>query len=86
MSPIVFMDGFHPTMATKVSYGWIRKERDKPIGTTASRTRMNIVSTLNLEDMSVIAKEYPTINGAAIADFLLRLRPNILMPRRFMLF
>ena len=76
--PIVFMDGFHPTMATKVSYGWIRKDRDKPIGTTASRTRMNIVGTLNLEDMSVIAKEYPTINGAAIADFFASLKAQYL--------
>ena len=28
--PIVFMDAVHPTMATKLSYGWIRKGEDKP--------------------------------------------------------
>lgn len=39
--PILFGDGVHPTMATKVTYGWIRKGQDKLIETTASRTRMN---------------------------------------------
>ena len=39
--PILFGDGVHPTMATKTVYGWIRKGTDKPILTTASRTRMN---------------------------------------------
>jgi transposase len=72
--PILFMDGFHPTMATKVSYGWIRKDRDKPIGSTASRTRMNLVGTINLEDMKVMVQEYETINGEAIADYLFSLR------------
>jgi transposase len=35
--PIEFGDGVHPTMATKVTYGWIRKgkEHDKEIKTTA---------------------------------------------------
>ena len=38
--PILFMDAVHPTQATS---GWIRKGVDKPIETTGSRTRMNIV-------------------------------------------
>lgn len=37
--PILFVDGVHPTMATKLSYGWVRKGKEKPIATTASRTR-----------------------------------------------
>ena len=41
--PILFMDAVHPTQATKVTSGWIRKGVDKPIETTGSRTRMNIV-------------------------------------------
>ena len=47
--PIEFGDGVHPTMATKVSCGWIRKGQNKPIPTTASRTRMNLFGSLNLE-------------------------------------
>jgi hypothetical protein len=27
--PILFFDGVHPSMQTKVSHGWIRKGQDK---------------------------------------------------------
>ena len=40
--PIVFMDAVHPTQATKITSGWIKKGTDKPIETTGSRTRLNI--------------------------------------------
>ena len=40
-APILFMDSAHPTMATKVTCGWIRKGLDKPIAQTASRTRVD---------------------------------------------
>ena len=68
--PILFFDGVHPSMQTKVSHGWIRKGQDKEIPTTASKTRMNILGAINLEDMSVVAKEYESnINGASVVDF-----------------
>jgi len=46
--PILFMDSVHPTQATKLSYGWIRTGKTKHIGTTASRTRLNIVGAIQL--------------------------------------
>jgi transposase len=51
--PIEFGDGVHPTQATKVTYGWIRqgREHEKPIATTASRTRLNLVGSINLQRM-----------------------------------
>ena len=68
--PILFFDGVHPSMQTKVSHGWIRKGQDKEIPTTASRTRMNILGAINLGDMSVIAKEYEyNISGASVVVF-----------------
>ena len=36
--PLLFMDAVHPTQATKITSGWIRKGVDKPIKTTGSRT------------------------------------------------
>ena len=33
--PILFGDELHPTMATKVTYGWIRTGANKPIATIA---------------------------------------------------
>lgn len=74
--PIEFGDGVHPTMATKVSYGWIRKgkKNDKLIPTTASRTRLNFMGSLNLETMSLTIKEYKTINSDAMASHFKALR------------
>jgi transposase len=67
--PVLFLDGVHPTMATKISYGWIRKGTNKLIATTASRTRMNIMGSINLETMELRVKEYPSLNSEAMVDF-----------------
>jgi len=68
--PILFFDGVHPSMQTKVSHGWIRKGQDKEVPTTASKTRINVLGAINLDDMSVVAKEYESnINGASVVDF-----------------
>ena len=72
--PIVFVDSTHPTMATKVSYGWIRKGKNKPIASTASRTRMNITGALNLRAMHVLTDDFDTINGENTVAFLQKLR------------
>ena len=64
--PIIFGDGVHPTMATKISYGWIRKGKDKIISTSASRTRLNLMGSLDLETMSVTVTEHDTIDSAAM--------------------
>ena len=53
--PILFMDSAHPTIATKVVCGWIKKGFDKPIGQTASRTRVNIMGAIELSTMNVIS-------------------------------
>jgi hypothetical protein len=37
--PLLFMEAVHPTQATKITSGWVRKDVDKPIKTTGSRTR-----------------------------------------------
>lgn len=77
--PILFFDGVHPSMQTKVSHGWIRKGQDKEIPTTASRTRMNILGAINLDNISVVAKEYNSnINGASVVDFCNKVKENYL--------
>lgn len=69
---VYFMDSVHPTMATKISYGWIKKghENDKQIQTTGSRTRVNLTGALNLEDMSIVHKAYETIDNESFIDFM----------------
>ena len=55
---VVFMDSAHPTMATKIAHGWIRKGTDQLIPQTASRTRVNVMGAIELSTMKVI-NSYP---------------------------
>ena len=73
--PILFIDGVHPTQATKISYGWIRKGQKKAVKTTGSRTRLNIMRALNLKALtSPLICEYKTINEYNVSLFLNEIR------------
>ncbi len=72
--PILFGDGVHPTMATKVSYGWMRRGVDKTISTTASRTRINLFGALNLQTMALITGSYETIDSISMGKYFKKLR------------
>ena len=72
--PIVFMDAVHPTMATKISCGWIKKGVDKPIATTASRTRVNVVGAIELKTMNVVSDFVETVNTQTILSFFGKLK------------
>jgi len=67
--PIMFIDAAHPTMATKVTCGWIRKGVDKPIAQTASRTRVNIMGAINLASMNVISCRPDYVNAETTIAF-----------------
>jgi transposase len=71
---IEFGDGVHPTMATKITSGWIRKGKDKLIPTIASRTRMNLFGSINLESMSVTINQYDTINSETLKKHFVALK------------
>ena len=72
--PILFGDGVHPTMATKVTYGWIRTGVRKPILTTGNRTRLNIMGTLDLAKMALNTTEHTTLNHEAMEEHFKHLR------------
>jgi transposase len=72
--PIEFGDGVHPTMATKITYGWIRTKTPKPILTTASRTRINLMGSINLETMEVTIGSYEAIDSKAMEEHFKKLR------------
>jgi len=67
---ILFLDSVHPTEATKISFGWIRTGVEKMIATVARRNRVNITGAIELESMSIVSKDYETINGASTIKFL----------------
>ena len=69
------MDAVHPTQATKVSCGWIRKGMDKTIETTGSCTRLNLVGGIELGKLSeAVIRQYDAVNGEAIMDFFEQLK------------
>lgn len=72
--PIEFADAVHPTMATRITYGWMRKGKDKRIETTASRTRLNLLGSINLESMEVTIASYETIDSKAMEQHFIALR------------
>ncbi|GHU29647.1 hypothetical protein FACS1894152_7960 [Bacilli bacterium] len=68
--PILFLDAVHPTMATKVTYGWLKKGDDNlTIATTASKTRLNVVGAINLKTMEVEAKSFDKVNSDAMTEY-----------------
>ncbi|GHX36581.1 DDE endonuclease [Vibrio cholerae] len=72
---ILFIDAVHPTQATKVSHGWIRTGHDKSVETTGSRSRLNLIGALNLNDIGgTIIHDYETINSESIVRFFCQIR------------
>jgi transposase len=82
--PILFLDGVHPTMSTKLGYGWMKKGQDKFLPTTASRTRINIVGSLELKSMTLVFTQHEMVNSKSIIEHLTKIReayPNALRIR-----
>ncbi len=72
--PIIFMDSAHPTMATKIAHGWIRKGTDKLISQTASRTRVNLTGAIELSTMKVTSCYPEKVNTETTIAFFDQLR------------
>ena len=83
---IEFADGVHPTMATKITSGWIKKGMDKLISTTASRTRLNLFGSINLLTMSVTINQYKTINSDTLESHFLKLKAKYQAANKIHLF
>ena len=72
--PVLFIDSAHPTMATKVVCGWIKKGVDKPIEQTASRTRVNVMGAIELYSMKVISELPEKVNGESTVEFFEKIK------------
>ena len=73
--PILFIDAVHPTQSTKLSGGWIRRGERKPVKTTGSRPRMNIIGALCLNDIArTVTADYKQINARTICEFFIAIR------------
>ena len=72
--PILFMDSSHPTMATKVVCGWIKKGVNKPIAQTASKTRVNVMGAIELTSMKVVSWRPDYVNSETTVEFFDQLK------------
>ena len=70
------MDSTHPTMATKVVCGWIKKGVDKTIAQTASRTRVNVMGAIELASMKVISCCPEAVNTPTTVAFFEQLKAS----------
>jgi transposase len=68
--PILFGDCVHPTQATKLSRGGIKRGKDQYVPTTGAKTRVNIAGAINLETLDVMTRDYDKINSEKFVDFL----------------
>ena len=74
---ILFIDAVHPTQATKITHGWIRKGQEKHLETTGSHSRLNVIGALNLSDVgATVVSDYDSINSKNIVRFLCQLRDS----------
>jgi transposase len=71
--PVLFGDSVHPTQEVRVTYGWIKRGKDKIIETTGARKRLNIMGALNLETMKFDYQDFETINSSSAIQFLKQL-------------
>lgn len=71
---VVFCDAVHPSMGTKLSHGWNRTGEDFPIQTTASRTRVNVLGSLELKSMTLTSASHDLIDSDAMEKHLKAVR------------
>lgn len=75
--PIIFLDATHPNCETKLTHGWIKKGKkgDKYLATTASRSRVNLIGGLNINEIeSTQVSMVETVNADSVLDYLKRLK------------
>lgn len=51
---VLFLDAAHPTMATKLGYGWSIKGERRIVATTAGKKRINVIGTLNAQTLKLV--------------------------------
>ena len=71
---VLFLDAAHPTMATKLGYGWSIKGERKIVATTAGKTRINVIGTLNAQTLKLVTTFPETVNSETLAEHFTRLR------------
>lgn len=61
-------------MATKLGYGWSIKGQRKIVATTAGKTRVNVLGSLEPATMKWVTTFPETVNSQTLAEHFVRLR------------
>jgi hypothetical protein len=64
------MDSVHPTQASKITTGMLRKGVEKMLATLSVRSRINVTVAIVLETLSIFTGKYKTVDGEATIGFL----------------
>lgn len=67
---IYFSDAVHPEYQSYAASGWILEGEVKTLGTTARQERLHFIGAVELTQMDIVTKEYSTVDGANMIDFL----------------
>jgi transposase len=71
---VLFLDAAHPTMATKLGYAWSIQGERKVVPSSAGKTRVNIIGSLDTVSMKLHATFHDTVNSDTLGEHLLELR------------
>lgn len=71
---LLFLDAAHPTMATKLGYGWSIKGERKIVATTAGKARVNVLGSLEPATMKLVTTFPETVNSQTLGEHFARLR------------
>lgn len=66
---LYFLDAVHPEYQSQAVCGWIKKGECKTLQTTGKQKRLHLVGALNLKNMTVVTREYETIDAEAMIHF-----------------
>ena len=82
---LLFLDAAHPTMATKLGYGWSIKGERKIVATTAGKARVNVLGSLEPATMKLVTTFPEKVNSQTLAEHFARLRRSYPRTRFFTL-
>lgn len=82
---LLFLDAAHPTMATKLGYGWSARGERKIVATTAGKARVNVLGSLEPATMKLVTTFPETVNSQTLAEHFVRLRRSYPRNRFFTL-
>jgi transposase len=75
-TPVLFMDGVHPSFNSQPSYGWIPKGKRAEVPANTGRERVNLNGAVNAETREVFVVESESVNAQSTVRLFARLEAS----------